>query len=74
MVWTDELTGAVEQENFLLDNGRLKLKTIQQAFSASLVRMCIGNFCILVSVILLINITPLIDSILTTLTQDIQCE
>jgi len=41
-VWTDELTGAVEQENFLLDKGRLKLKTIQQAFSASLVRMCIG--------------------------------
>ena len=42
VVWTDELTGAVEQENFLLDKGRLKLKTIQQAFSASLVRMCIG--------------------------------
>ena len=57
MVWTDELTGAVEQENFLLDKGRLKLKTIQQAFSASLVRMCIGNFCILVRVILLMNIT-----------------
>ena len=43
MVWTDELTGAVEEEKFLLDKGRLKLKTIQQAFSASLVRICIGK-------------------------------
>lgn len=43
MVWTDELTGAIEQENFLLDKGRLKLKTIQKAFSASLVRMSIGK-------------------------------
>jgi len=74
VVWTDELTGAVEQENFLLDKGRLKLKTIQQAFSASLVRMCIGNFWILKSVfffLININTTPLIDSILTTLTRDI---
>ena len=43
MVWTDELTGAVEQENFLLDNGRLKLKTVKQAFNASLVRICVGK-------------------------------
>jgi len=49
VVWTDELTGAVEQENFLLDKGRLKLKTIQQAFSASLVRMCIGDVPCIVS-------------------------
>ena len=43
MVWTDELTGAVEQENFLLDKGRLKLKAVKQAFNASLVRMTIGK-------------------------------
>ena len=55
MVWTDELTGAVEQQNFLLDKGRLKLKTIQQAFSASLVRMCIGNVWILNSVHFFVN-------------------
>ncbi|KAL9968729.1 hypothetical protein ACROYT_G020848 [Oculina patagonica] len=49
VVWTDELTGAVEQENFLLDKGRLKLKTIEQAFSASLVRICIGDVPCIVS-------------------------
>jgi len=43
VVWTDELTGAVEQETFLLDKGRLKLKTIQQAFNASLVRISVGK-------------------------------
>lgn len=43
MVWTDELTGAVEQNNFLLDKGRLKLKTVKQAFRASLVRISIGK-------------------------------
>ena len=43
VVWTDELTGAVEQDNFLLDKGRLKLKTIQHTFSASLVRISIGK-------------------------------
>ena len=47
-MWTDELTGAVEQNNFLLDKGRLKLKTVKQTFRASLVRMSIGktvNLC-----------------------------
>ena len=43
-MWTDELTGAVEQENFLLDKGRLKLKTVRQAFNASLVRISIGRW------------------------------
>ena len=43
VMWTDELTGAVEQGNFLLDKGRLKLKTIKQAFNASLVQISIGK-------------------------------
>ena len=43
VVWTDELTGAVEQNNFLLDKGRLRLKTVKKAFRASLVRMSIGK-------------------------------
>ena len=42
-MWTDELTGAVEQENFLLDKGRLKLKTVKKAFNASVVRISIGR-------------------------------
>ncbi|CAH3032386.1 unnamed protein product [Porites lobata] len=48
-MWTDELTGAVEQENFLLDKGRLKLKTVKKAFNASLVRISIGNVPCIVS-------------------------
>ena len=42
-MWTDELTGAVEKDSFLLDKGRLKLKTVKQAFNASLVRISIGK-------------------------------
>ena len=43
VVWTDELTGAVGQDNFLLDKGRLSLQTIQKAYSASLVRISVGK-------------------------------
>lgn len=49
VVWTDELTGAVEQNNFILDKGRLKLKTVKQAFRASLVRISIGGVPCIVS-------------------------
>ncbi|XP_068696109.1 WD repeat and coiled-coil-containing protein-like isoform X2 [Montipora foliosa] len=49
VVWTDELTGAVEQNNFLLDKGRLRLKTVKKAFRASLVRMSIGDVPCIVS-------------------------
>lgn len=49
VVWTDELTGAVEQNNFLLDKGRLRLKKVKKAFRASLVRMSIGDVPCIVS-------------------------